>query len=93
MPDKYMLVNAYDEIVKMRAKQFIAKEEGMCQCEKCFLDVCAIVFNRGYTNFVTTRKGRLIAQLDESAVANQVELTVTIMDAIKIVKASPVHLK
>lgn len=91
MSDKYELVNAYDDIVKSQVRQFIEQEDGMCKCEKCFLDTCAIVFNRGYTNFVTTQKGQVLTQIEEAANSNHIELTVSIMDAIKMVKVSPQH--
>lgn len=91
MPDKLTLVNAYDDIVRTQVKQLMSREENMCKCEKCFLDICALVFNRGYTNFVTTHKGQVFTQLAESGISNQVDLTITIIDAINKVKSRPNH--
>lgn len=90
MSDEYALVNAYDSLVREQVKLRMENED-MCRCEKCFLDVCAIVFNRGYVNFVTTRKGQVLAQVYETKTAGKVELAVKIMDAIQIVKGSPKH--
>ncbi|WRS27741.1 late competence development ComFB family protein [Oscillospiraceae bacterium MB08-C2-2] len=87
---KYVLINAYDDIVKTMVRQFMDKTE-MCRCEKCFLDVCALVFNRQYTHFVTTREGALLAKVPEMNHGNRVEMTVVVMDAIRIVKNFPKH--
>lgn len=88
--EKYVLVNAYDEMVRTNVKNLMSKTN-MCQCEKCFLDVCAMVFNRQYTRFVTTQKGALFAKVPEMAHSNQVEMTVVILEAINLVKNSPKH--
>lgn len=86
----YRLVNAYDDLVRTNVRAMMAKVD-MCQCEKCFLDICAIVFNRQYTHFVTTREGQLLAKVPEMNHGNQVEMAVIIMDALRIVKAFPKH--
>lgn len=91
MSDNFELVNAYDELVRTQVKQYVEQEDGMCQCEKCFLDTCAFVFNHGYSNFVTTAKGQLMTEIEEATNASRIDLAVTIMDAIRRVKASPLH--
>lgn len=93
-PDgKYILVNAYDELVKDNVWDLIVKE-GACQCEKCFLDTCALVLNNkrnSYVHFVTTRAGGLLTKVPEMKYGNQTEMTVIILDAIRKVRESPQH--
>jgi hypothetical protein len=48
----------------------------MCKCEKCFLDVCALVFNSRYSRFVTPNRATA-AKVPEMSLANRVEMTVS----------------
>ncbi|MCL1805976.1 MAG: late competence development ComFB family protein [Clostridiales bacterium] len=89
-PVHYQLVNAYDELVQNAVRDVMAKTE-MCQCEKCFLDICAIVFNQGYTHFVNTREGQLLKKIPSMNLGNQVEMMVQVMHALKLVKNFPHH--
>ena len=89
-PEHYQLVNAYDEIVKNAVRDVMAKTN-MCQCERCFLDICAIVFNKGYTYYVNTREGQLLKKIPDMNLGNQVELMVQVMHAMKLVRDFPHH--
>jgi len=90
---KYALVNAYDDTVKSRVRELMQNTD-MCQCEKCFLDACAMVFNNRtytFTFFVTTPKGELFAKLPEMNPVNLADLTVACIAAIEKVRTSPNH--
>lgn len=87
---KYILINAYDDIVRASVRDLMSKSD-MCQCDKCFLDVCAVVFNRKYARFVTTTEGQLLSKVPQISYGGQVEMTVTILDAIKMVRDFPKH--
>ena len=92
-PQEYALVNAYDDTVRTRVQELI-RQTDMCQCEKCFLDVCAMVFNNrtfAFTFFVTTRKGELFAKVPEMNPVNLADLTVACITAIEKVKTKPNH--
>lgn len=90
LSEQYVLVNAYDDLIRTNVRNLMSKMD-MCQCEKCFLDTCALVFNRQYTHFVTTRQGELLTKVPEMSHSNQVEMTVVILDALRMVKAFPKH--
>ena len=89
-PAHFQLVNAYDDIVRMSVRE-VMKNTDMCKCERCFLDTCAIVFNRGYTYFVNTREGELLKKIPDMNTGNRVELMVQVMHALKMVKTFPHH--
>ena len=86
----YTLVNSTEEMVKRHVSEVMAKTE-MCRCEKCFLDACALVFNKGYAHFATTRKGQLLAKVADMNTTNHVGLMVAVADAVEKVKARPMH--
>jgi hypothetical protein len=53
--------------------------------------VCAIVMNDGFSRYVTTDKGELLAMLPNRMENRDIELLVKTMNAIKMVKAHPNH--
>ena len=89
-PAKFKLVNAYDDIVRTSVRDLM-KNTDMCKCERCFLDTCAIVMNRGYAYFVNTHEGELLKKIPDMNTGNHVELMVHVMHALKIVKNFPHH--
>ena len=89
-PSHFELVNAYDEIVRATVQEVMAKT-AMCKCERCFLDVCAIIFNQGYTHFVNTREGELMSKVPDMNLGNHVEMMVQVMHAVKMVRSFPHH--
>ncbi|MCL1848900.1 MAG: late competence development ComFB family protein [Clostridiales bacterium] len=89
-PEHFQLVNAYDEIVYTTVREVMAKTN-MCQCERCYLDICAIVFNQGYTHFVNTREGRLLKKIPHMNTGTNVEMMVQVMHAMKLVRDFPHH--
>jgi len=89
-PEHFKLVNAYDELVQTAVREVMNKTD-MCQCERCFLDICAIVFNGGYTHFVNTLEGELMKKVPDMNLGNHVEMMVQVMHAMKLVKNFPHH--
>ena len=89
-PVHYQLINAYDELVQAAVREAMAKND-MCQCERCYLDICAIVFNQGYTHFVNTREGQLLKKIPDMNLGNHVEMMVQVLHALRLVKDFPHH--
>ena len=89
-PIKFHLVNAYESIVRDSVRD-VMKNTDMCKCERCYLDACAIVFNRGYSHYVNTLEGELLKKVPEMNTGNHVELMVQVMHALKLVRNFPHH--
>ena len=88
---EYKIVNAYEDLVSLMVHRHIKLDPAMCKCDKCYLDVCAIVFNNGFARFVTTEPGTLLATLDSISKEKETQLLVATIKAIEIVKKSPQH--
>lgn len=90
-PDNdYQIVNGYDEVVRQTVRDVMARED-MCHCEKCFLDVCSLVFNSGFSHYVTTQQGALFTKMSDMNVGNHVDLFLAVLQAVEVVKARPSH--
>jgi len=88
--DDYILVNVTEELVRNRVRE-IMKSYDVCQCNKCFSDICAIVLNKMTPRYVTTEKGSLMSLLATTDIEVQTELTVNILQALMRVKTDPKH--
>ncbi len=88
--DDYILVNMTEELVRNRVREMM-KSYDVCQCNKCFSDICAIVLNKMTPRYVTTEKGSLMSLLAATDVEIQTDLTVHILQALMRVKTDPKH--
>ncbi|MDL2295129.1 late competence development ComFB family protein [Ruminococcaceae bacterium OttesenSCG-928-D13] len=87
---QFKIVNAYDEVVRKTVHEVMSAMD-MCKCEKCYLDACALVFNNGYTKFVTTSKGALYANLVGMNNSRQIQLKMAAAVALRRIKENPAH--
>jgi len=87
----YRLVNSCEDAVRLKVAELINKDPDMCKCEKCFLDVCAIVINGGFCHIVTTTEGELLANIPNIMNNSEADLFFAAFKAIEIVKNHPMH--
>lgn len=87
---KYILVNITEELVKKKVRQTMPTFD-MCQCEKCYLDACAISLNNLKPQYVTTLKGTLLTKLSDTQFQYQTDLQIQVINALMAVKNSPRH--
>ena len=88
--NEYVLVNIAEELVKKKVREMMPQYD-MCQCEKCFLDVCALVLNQTKAHYFTTEKGKLLSLLETTDYQFKTDLVVLILKAFKSVKEHPQH--
>ena len=88
--EDYVATNAYEDLVKNNVITMM-KYMDMCSCQKCISDACALVLNKIPPQYVTTRKGALLSQLPEMGVEKHIDLTVKVVQALRMVKDSPQH--
>ncbi|MGE5494535.1 MAG: late competence development ComFB family protein [Burkholderiales bacterium] len=88
--NEYMLVNVAEELVKKKVKEMMPSYD-MCQCTKCYLDVCALVLNQTHSRYYTTEKGKLLNLLDMTDYQFKTDLLVMVLSAMKQVKDHPRH--
>ena len=85
-----ILVNVVESLIKLKTKELMKTIE-MCQCEKCYLDACAIALNNTAPLYITTSKGRLLSTLSTINSGYQIEQMVEVFKALKMVSESPRH--
>lgn len=87
---QYVLINIAEELVRRKVRE-IMETYDICKCDKCFLDTCAIVLNTTDPLYVTTEKGSLFSMLDATHYQFKTDLTVSVLQALKVVKDRPHH--
>ena len=87
---KYVLRNYWEASVMEKTRAILAKMD-ICECEKCFIDVCALALNQLTPRYVTTDRGSLIQKLPELSSKAELELTVLITKCAKMVHEKPMH--
>lgn len=87
---EYVLVNTSEEIVKRLTRDLMDTTD-MCQCEKCFLDSCALALNSLKGHYVTSKKGEKIAGVLNGTMESKIEIAVSVTKAIELVKDKPMH--
>jgi competence protein ComFB len=65
------------------------KDEDVCQCEGCRLDVMAIMLNNLKPQYVVTDTGALYAQMSEFEQQNRIDYMTEMTHAIQIISKRP----
>lgn len=86
----FVVVNIYEKLVKESVVDMM-KHMDMCKCAKCTSDACALVLNQIQPQYVTTQKGELLSKVPQMAMNNHIDLTVKVVQALRMVKESPRH--
>ncbi len=85
-----MLVNLYEEVVRRRATETM-QQLGVCACDECLEDVCAIALNRLPSKYVSSRGGEVFSQFSINTTQGGAELTTALIMAAKKVSDNPRH--
>ncbi|MCL2120906.1 MAG: late competence development ComFB family protein [Clostridiales bacterium] len=87
---KYLLRNYWESLIMEKTKGIVSKTD-MCQCEKCFLDICALALNKLPPHYVTTDRGSLMVKVPTANAKTELELTILISRCAKLVSEKPIH--
>jgi len=86
------LRNFTEEAVKVFLDRWL-KEEDICQCNDCRLDVMAIMLNNLPPKYIVTDTGALYAQLSDFDPQNRIDYMTAMSQAVQIVSKGPRHEK
>lgn len=88
--DHLLLVNITEEFVRRQAK-ITMKEMGSCECETCYLNVCALALNALPPQYVTTTRGALLLGITATETGNSALILVEVTKAVMKVMENPHH--
>ncbi|AEG59852.1 late competence development ComFB family protein [Desulforamulus ruminis] len=90
MNEKFISNNVMEQIVDCKLKGLMELSK-MCTCERCRADVRALALNDLPPRYVVTRVGEVMTQCELLTLQRQINITISIMRAIKIVSQNPRH--
>jgi len=87
-------MNTYHNVMEMLVVQKLDEMwdalDG-CKCDKCKMDIIACALNHLDPKYVVTKEGELYARLCELSNEHEVEITIALAKAIKMVRENPKH--
>ena len=69
----------------------MGKREGICKCEKCYLDIMAIALNNLPPQYYVSQKGEVFSKLLASYMDTKIKVITEITKAIIQVQKEPHH--
>ena len=86
----YSLKNYMEEVVFDQMKSVLSGMD-VCTCDKCSMDIAAIVLNELPAKYVVTKRGELFSKIDALYSQFEVGVTAAIVRAAQIVQRNPMH--
>ena len=83
--------NYMEDIVLNMMDKILPQRDDICKCEKCKLDIVALVLNKLPPKYVVTSKGVVYTRLAQLKIQLKADLAKEITQAISIVQDKPQH--
>lgn len=83
--------NVTEDAVRELHGELLTKHPEFCACARCRDDVLALVMNQSRPRYVTSAQGFALASLDVRGDQTRAELSVLVLDAMRIVAQRPRH--
>jgi len=88
--EQIFLKNYVEEIVSNSLDR-LSKEGNFCTCPRCRMDIMAYALNHITPKYVVTQLGEVYTKISYLEQQLEVDVTVALMEAIKIVSNNPRH--
>lgn len=85
------IYNYMEDVVKEELEKLLLETPDVCKCQKCKLDMIALVLNRLPPKYVVTEKGRFYTKLKEQEIQSRVDVTRELTQAIIKISKNPHH--
>ncbi|MCM0649920.1 late competence development ComFB family protein [Clostridium swellfunianum] len=87
----YRLKNYMEVVIDEIMPAMIAKENEICKCEKCLLDIKAIALNSLAPKYIVSDIGEIYRRYDELGKQLEIDAVEAVMGALELVKKHPKH--
>ena len=83
--------NLVEALVVREYDRLLPTVAGACGCAVCREDILVYALNRLQPHYVATPAGEVISSVEMEKVQGQADIAVALMDAFRVVGASPRH--
>lgn len=85
------LRNYTETVVKEVLNEMLKKEDDICKCEKCRLDIMAIALNNLPPQYYVSEKGEVYSKLLATYLETRIKVLTEMTKALMQVKNQPLH--
>lgn len=85
------LKNSMEDLVFQHIDGIIARNEGVCNCERCKLDIAALALNFLPPRYIVTEKGEMFTRIKSLEQQFSIDIITAITHAITIVRNNRSH--
>ncbi len=85
------LHNYMEDVVFENLDKLLSEQNDMCKCDRCKLDIAAMVLNHVPAKYVVTQKGSIYTRLAELGLQFRADIIRELTRAIEIVRKKPNH--
>lgn len=83
--------NLMEELVTKAYQEIITEYPEVCSCPQCRVDAIALALNKLSAKYVSTSLGEMHAKVELGARQNQIDVWMTVRQAIQQVSGRPHH--
>jgi len=87
----YKLKNYTEDMVEASLDEILQKDNEVCRCEKCRMDIKALALNSLPSRYVVTEIGEVLKKAENFYRQSEVDIMAAILDAVEKVKEKPQH--
>jgi competence protein ComFB len=83
--------NYMEEVVDSTMDEILARDDGICKCDRCRMDIKALALNHLPPKYVVTDMGYVYTKVNELVSQFRADITVAVTNAMKVVRKNPRH--
>ena len=87
----YQLNNFNEVMVKYALKEYLAKADLPCKCERCQADITALALNRLPPRYYVSLKGEVMTHFESQMAPDRARVLTEIVSAAQVVSSFPSH--
>jgi len=87
----YKLKNFTEDMVEDLLDEILQKDNEVCKCEKCRMDIKALALNSLPSRYVVTERGEVFKKAEQFYRQSEVDIMAAILEAVSKVREKPQH--
>ncbi len=87
----YELKNHTESVVRQALQDYMRRTELPCKCQRCQVDILAMVLNRLPARYYVSLRGEILTHLETSSLPDQARVMAEIVRCCQHVATSPSH--
>lgn len=83
--------NYMEEVVDSTMGEILGRDQDICKCDRCLMDIKALALNHLSPKYVVTDMGYIYTKINELECQFKADIAVAVTNAMKVVRKKPRH--